>query len=141
MVILNEYTFEELNVGHRESFTKQISKHDIFLFSEISWDKNPLHLDEEYAKTTEFKRCVVFGMLGSIMHSTLAGMYLPGKYSLILREQSNFINPIYAGDKLTIIGEVIEKKDFGKLLFIETKILNQDKKNVIKGKLVVKVLK
>lgn len=138
---MNEYTFKNLNVGQEESFTKQITKEDILLFSKISGDKNPLHLNEEYAKTTEFKRCVVFGMLGSIMHSTLVGMYLPGKYSLILREESSFINPIYPGDKLTIIGEIMEKKDFGKLLFIETKILNQDKKNVIKGKLVVKVLK
>ena len=139
--MLNEYTFEELEVGHKESFTKKITKKDISLFSEISGDKNPLHLDEEYAKTTEFKKCVVFGMLGSVMHSTLAGMYLPGKYSLILREESSFVNPIYPGDKLTMIGELIEKKDFGKLLFIETKILNQDNKSVIRGKLVVKVLK
>ncbi len=139
--MLNEYTFEELEVGLKESFTKKITKKDISLFSEISGDKNPLHLDEEYAKTTEFKKCVVFGMLGSVMHSTLAGMYLPGKYSLILREESSFVNPIYPGDKLTMIGELIEKKDFGKLLFIETKILNQDNKSVIRGKLVVKVLK
>ncbi len=139
--MLNEYTFDDLNVGHKGGFTRLITNEDIPLFSKISGDKNPLHLDEEYARTTEFKRCVVFGMLGSIMHSTLAGMYLPGKYSLILKEESNFINPIYVGDKLTIIGEIIEKKGFEKLLFIETKILNQENKNVIRGKLVVKVLK
>ena len=137
---MNEFTFYELNVGHRESFTKQVTKEDVILFSKISGDKNPLHLDEWYAKTTEFKKCVVFGMLGSIMHSTLAGMYLPGKYSLILKEESSFINPVYCGDTLTIIGEITKKMDFGNLLLIETKILNQDNKNVIKGKLVVKVL-
>ena len=138
---MNEYTFDELSIGQKESFTKQITKEDILLFSKISGDKNPLHLDEEYAKATEFKKCVVFGMLGSIMHSALAGMHLPGKYSLILKEESSFISPIYLGDKLTIIGEIVEKKEFGKLIFIETKILNKDEKNIIRGKLVVKVLK
>ncbi|MBS3159120.1 MaoC family dehydratase [Candidatus Woesearchaeota archaeon] len=138
---MNEYAFEELSIGHRESFTRQVTDEDVLLFSKISGDKNPLHLDEEYAKATEFRRCVAFGMLGSILHSTLAGMYLPGKYSLILKEESSFISPIYSGDSLTITGEISEKKDFGKLLFIETKILNQDNKNVIKGRLVVKVLK
>lgn len=138
---MKEYTFEELDIGHTESFTRQVTNEDVLLFSKVSGDKNPLHLDEEYARTTEFRRCVAFGMLGSILHSTLAGMYLPGKYSLILKEESSFISTIYPGDMLTITGEITEKKEFGKLLFIETKILNQDNKIVIKGKLVIKVLK
>ena len=138
---MNEFTFEELDVGHRESFTKKISDSDILMFSELSGDKNPLHLDNDYAKSTEFKKCVAFGMIGSIMHSALAGMYLPGKYSLILKEESSFISPIYSGDMLTITGEIAKKTDFGKLIFIDTKISNQENKIVIKGKLAVKVLK
>ena len=138
---MNEFTFDELNVGHRESFAKKVSDKDVLAFSELSGDKNPLHLDNDYAKATEFGKCVAFGMIGSIMHSTLAGMYLPGKYSLILKEESSFISPIYPGDTLAITGEIAKKTDFGKLIFIDTKISNQDNKIVIKGKLVVKVLK
>ena len=138
---MKEYTYNELKIGHIEEFSRRISDKDIISFSKLSGDRNPLHLDESYARTTEFGKCVAFGMLAGIMHSTLAGMYLPGKYSLILKEESSFIGPVFSGDNIKITGELKDKKDFGKLLFIETKILNQKQKTIIKGKLIVKCLK
>ena len=138
---MNEFTFDQLKIGHTETFRRQISREDILIFSSLSGDTNPLHLDEDYARTTDFKKCVAFGMLGSTMHSTLSGVYLPGKYSLLLKEESNFINPIYAGDTLTVTAKLTEKKEFGKLIFIDTQISNHDNKKVIRGKLIVKLLK
>ncbi len=138
---MNSFTFNGLKVGFKASFSKKITDKDMRIFSEISGDKNPLHLDDAYAKSMGYDKCVAFGMLGSVLHSTLAGMYLPGKYSLLVKETSKFLSPLFVGDELTITGEVKDKKEFGNLLFIETKILNQDNKEVMRGEIIVKVLK
>lgn len=81
---MKEHTFEDLNTGHKESFEVSPSEEDMRLFSEITGDKNPLHLDEEYAKQQGFEGRIVFGKLVQSYLSRLAGMYLPGKYSLIV---------------------------------------------------------
>ena len=138
---MNTYTFLELSLGNSESFEKKVTQEDMALFSGITGDRNPLHLDEGYAKSAGFKGCVGFGMLGSSLHSTLAGMYLPGKYSLIVKEESSFLSPIYPGDTLTVTGTITDKKEFGNLIMLSTEIKNQQDEMVIKGKMIVKVLK
>ena len=53
-----------LNVetGESSHFSKTISETDITLFSAISGDFDPLHVDEEYAKTTPFGRRIAHGL-------------------------------------------------------------------------------
>ena len=52
-----------IEVGDKAYVEKVFTKEDMVLFSDISGDKNPLHLDEDYARTTMFKRPIVFGAL------------------------------------------------------------------------------
>lgn len=64
--------------------------------------------------------------------STLTGVYLPGKYSLIQSiDHVSFKKPVYAGDKLSITGTVTDKEDGLKLLRVKVKINNLDKKSVL----------
>ena len=138
---MNEYTYEEIKTGLEESFEKKITKEDILKFSEITGDKNPLHLDEEYAKTTPFKKNIVYGMFPVSLFSTLAGMYLPGRYSLILSSESYIKKPCFEGDILKISGKVDKKIDAGKLIILKIEIKNQENEKIIEGKMIVQVLK
>jgi len=138
---MNSYKFEELNLGMKKVFKKEIYEKDLELFSELTGDKNPLHLDEEYAKSTLFKRKVVFGQLVQSYLSTLVGMYLPGKYSLILSIESNFRKPVFIEDTLLVSGVLEEKIHVGKIIIIGTEIKNQYNQIVMDGKMRVKVLK
>ena len=51
----------DLEVGLRATFEREIYQEDILTFSNLSWDRNPLHVDPEYASTTQFSKPIVHG--------------------------------------------------------------------------------
>jgi acyl dehydratase len=57
---------------------------DVAAFAAISGDFSPLHMDDEYARGTEFGGRVVHGLLVGSLFSQLVGMHLPGKQALYL---------------------------------------------------------
>lgn len=77
------------------------------------------------------------------MLSTLAGMYLPGKYSLIHSVEVSFLKPVYAGDILNIKGVVTDI--YADLKAIKLKILisrlNEPNETVCKAKMKVLIMK
>lgn len=136
---MNTYTFDEISIGQKESFSVKITEAERDKFREITGDVNPLHNDPEYAKSMGHDRCVAFGMLSAAYLSTLAGVYLPGKNSLIQKTEVNFRKPVYVGDELTITGEVTDKSDTFKLIEVKVEIKNQDNVKVVKGKMEIAV--
>jgi len=79
-------------------------------FRVITGDDNPLHRDDEFAREIgggKFRSHASFGMLTASLYSTIAGMYLPGKYSLIHSfDEISFLKPVFAGDVLTGRAEI-----------------------------------
>lgn len=84
---------------------------------------------------------VVYGFLVSSFYSTLAGVYLPGKWSLIYDVEIGMTAPVYIGDELTVSGKVIGKDDAYKMLCLKLQIKNQNGRKVSKGKMRVIVRK
>lgn len=81
-------------------------------------------------------------MLTASFYSTIAGMYLPGKYSLVHSlEDLSFKKPVYVGDELTVTGKVIDKNDELRLIVLKVSIKNQNKDLVSKAKMKVLVMK
>ncbi|MBR5361427.1 MAG: dehydratase, partial [Lachnospiraceae bacterium] len=76
---MNTYIYEQIEVGHKESFKVTVTEADMDKFREITGDVNPLHRDTEYAKEHGYRDRVFFGMLTASYLSTLAGVYLPGE--------------------------------------------------------------
>lgn len=139
---MNVYTFEDIQEGMTESFSKQITSEMEDSFRKITGDYNPLHIDDSYAKQIgDYKQHVSFGMLTASLYSTIAGMYLPGKYSLIHSIEIKFLKPVYMGDVLTVIGTVAEKQENLQLLRLKVRIENQNRKCVSKADMKVLVLK
>lgn len=126
--MISDYT-----VGFQKTITKKITQDMVNDFAKLTGDYNPLHVDNEYAKTTEFKKPVVHGMLGANFVSTLIGMELPGQGALWLDQKFNFLSPIRVNDTLSIVGEVIEVNIRHNILKIAVKITNQLGKIVIEG--------
>ena len=129
----SEYTFEELFVGQKKSFSQKIDESMLTSFAEISGDFNPLHMNENYASGTNFGKRVCHGMLLASFFSQLVGMNLPGKNSLYFSQTLNFRNPCFVDDEIIIEGEIIEKKSSIKLISIKTTIFNQEGKCLIDG--------
>ena len=137
---MNTYTYEEIEIGHRETFTVTVTEADMDKVREITGDVNPLHKDADYAKDHGHKDRVVFGMLTASYLSTLAGVYLPGERSLIHSVDVKFEGAVYPGDELTVEGTVSEKNDTFNLIVIKVIIRNKDGKKVCKAKMQVGVM-
>lgn len=131
---MNEYCYNEIEIGQLESFNVIINQDMMDSFKRITGDTNPLHNDVDFAKK-DYEDKVVYGFLESSFYSTLAGVYLPGKWSLIYDVEIGMTAPVYIGDKLSILGKVIDKNDAFKMITIKLRIQNQYKKKVSKGKM------
>lgn len=139
---MNTYIFTELYEGMSESFSKEVTLEAEEMFRVISGDNNPLHQDDEYARQIKgYRQHVSFGMLTASLYSTIAGMYLPGKYSLIHSISIKFLKPVFVGDILTVTGTVSEKRDELKLIDLKVKIVNQIDECVSKADMKVLVLR
>lgn len=130
---MNEYTYEQIEVGQKESFEVVITEEMMEHFKAITGDINPLHNDAEYAKSLGHPDRVVYGMLTASMLSTLAGVYMPGKYSLIHEVDIKLEKPVFAGDTITIEGVVKEKNDTFSFIVLKVVAKNQDGKKVLKA--------
>jgi 3-hydroxybutyryl-CoA dehydratase len=95
------YYIEDLKPGMSESFTKAVTEKDIQLFGEVSGDMNPVHFDEEYAKTTPFKGRIAHGMLSLSYVSTVLGMKMPGPGTIFMSATCRFRAPVRIGDSVT----------------------------------------
>ena len=126
-------SFEEISIDQRVSFDLQITKEMIEKFAELSGDYNPLHMDENYAKNSQFKQRISHGMLLTSFFSQLVGMHIPGKKCLYLSQNLNFHNPCFIGDKISIFSKVIDKSESTKIVKIESKISNEENKLLLYG--------
>lgn len=130
---LLEYTFDEIEIGLKKEFQLEITESLVNHFAKISGDFSPIHIDENYAKETVFKKRIVHGMLLSSLLSRIQGMYLPGKHALYFSQSLNFRNPCFINDIVTVSGTVIEKSESTKILKIESTIKNQNNKTILSG--------
>lgn len=123
---MKHYTFEEVEIGLTESFTVLITDDQMKTFTGLSGDLNPMHTDAEYAKSKGYKDIVVYGMLSSLFWSTLVGMYLPGERCLLNKCDVDYRKPVYVGDLLTVIGEVVDKREGTRRIKIKGRMMNQE---------------
>ena len=130
----SEYSFDEIELGMQKSFKVDISKNMLDVFGRDTGDYNPLHMSEEYASSTSFKKRVCSGMFLASFFSRLVGMYLPGKHALHISQSLNFVNPCFIGETITVEGKVIDKSAATKIIKLETTITNESGKRIIDGK-------
>ena len=89
--------FEDLRVGQSASVEKVIGDEDVQKFGDISLDRNPVHFDEDYAKTTRFGGRIAHGMLTASLFSGLFGNTLPGPGCIYLSQTLKFKAPVKLG--------------------------------------------
>lgn len=99
---------EDLSLGQSASYTRTITEGDIQQFGAVSGDLNPLHFDEDYAKTTIFRGRIAHGMLSASFLSTVLGTQLPGAGSIFLSATIRFKAPVRIGDTVIAICTIRE---------------------------------
>lgn len=136
--------YEDYKVGDKAENAKTITEADVALFAEISGDFNPLHMNEAFARKSQFGKRVVHGCFSSALISAVIGMKLPGPGALYVSQTSNFQKPVFLGDTLTATAEVSEKftKKEGMLKFLKlsTVVTNQNGVVVTDGEALVIIM-
>lgn len=125
--------YEAFRVGDTATFSKTIGEADVVLFAAVSGDNYPLHVDEEYAKTTRFGRRAVHGMLSASLISTVVGLILQKPGGIYVEQSLRFRRPVFLGDTLTATAEVTELLPAERRMRIRVRVVNQDGKPVVEG--------
>lgn len=126
-----------LQIGDKASRTRTITDEDVRLFAQASGDTNSIHLDEEYAAQTPFKRRIAHGMLTASLISAILGNDLPGMGTIYLGQDVKFKAPVFIGDTVTAVVEVIKYREDKRIATFRTTVTNQDGVLVIEGEAVV----
>ena len=100
------YYFEDLSVGMEASVAKKITEQDIAAFAELSGDVNPVHLSDDFAAGTIFKRRIAHGFLTGSLFSTVLGTKLPGPGCIYLSQSLKFRAPVHIGDEVVATGKI-----------------------------------
>ena len=135
---LHGYYFEDMEEGMTDVYGKTITDADIVMFSGISGDINPVHLNHEFASETVFEERIAHGMLTASFISTVVGTKLPGPGCIYVNQTLRFKAPVRAGDtvnaRVTVTKLVPEKK------FVELKtVCSVGDKVVVDGEATVMV--
>lgn len=134
---MNRYDYEDLDTGHEEHFSVNITDDMLDSFRAVTGDMNPFHRDDDFARKYGFEGHAAFGMLTASFLSTLAGMYLPGEKSIIMSTETKFMKPVYPGDTLTISGTVAEKNDTYRVMKLKVSVKNSRGEKVLRGSMQV----
>lgn len=137
-VVKGTIFIEEIEVGMARHLEKTITDQDIALFAEVSTDRNPVHLDDDYAQDTIFQGRIAHGMLTAGLISAVIGEQLPGHGTVYLGQTLKFRAPVKLGDtvKATV---TVASLDAEKKRAVLTTVCTVGGKPVIEGEATVMV--
>lgn len=122
---------EDIEIGMMRSLAKVVTDRDIELFAEVSTDRNPVHLDDDYAQDTIFEGRIAHGMLTAGLVSAVIGEQLPGHGTVYLGQSLKFLAPVRPGDLVTAEVEVMEMDHSKRRVKMDTRCLVKGKKVLI----------
>lgn len=119
-------------LGDRKSISIQVTDKMVHQFADMSGDHNPIHLDDDYAKTTRFGRRIAHGMICAALISRCLGEAL-GDGGIYLGQTLKFLNPVFIDDTVTIHLYVAQFREERGIAIIETLVTKQTGETVVKG--------
>src|SRR5262244_358266 len=107
--------FEELTVGRAfdHPWTRTVTEMDNVLFSSLTMNVQPLHLDEEFASKTEFGQRLVNSLftLGLIIGMTINDTTLGTTIGNLGMTEVRFPKPVFHGDTLRVRTKVVSARE------------------------------
>lgn len=128
----------EIVVGAHREITKIVSDEKVRQFAEVSGDFNPIHLDEEAAGRSIFKKKISHGMLIASYISAYLGNEFPGNGTIYMGENIRFLKPIYIGTKIRLEFTILEIDDKNNAT-IKTDVYDQNGEKAVDGIAYVKL--
>ncbi len=130
----------DLKIGDKFSTSREVTDEVIRKFAEVSGDYNPIHLDEEFAKTTRFGRRIAHGMLSGAFISAVLGNEFKERKIIYLSQTMKFTAPVFIGDTVTATGTITNIREDKGIVTLETICTNQNGETLVKGEAAVMIL-
>jgi phosphate acetyltransferase len=129
---LENRLFDEIEAGQTAELQRTLTRDDIALFSKVSGDLNPTHVDEEFARASGAKGLVGHSLWATGLISSLLANVLPGPGTVYRSQSATFHRPVELGDVLTARVRVADKQADQVVVF-ECEVLNQRREPVMTG--------
>jgi phosphate acetyltransferase len=124
--------YDEIQPGQTAEFQRTLTRDDVALFSKVSGDLNPTHVDEAYAIRSGAKGIVGHSLWATGLISSLLANVLPGPGTVYRGQDARFHRPVHLGDTVTARIKVREKRE-GSVVVFDCEVLNQDRELVMNG--------
>ena len=130
---------DEFYIGQTASLSKVFKTEEVEAFAEMSFDRNPIHIDAGYAEQSIFGARIVHGFLVGSLISAVFGTQLPGKGAIYLHQEMSFRKPVFHGEEIKATVTVTNIRKDKSILYFDTKCENLKGEIVIEGNAVLKV--
>lgn len=131
-----------MNIEIGSTFTRSTKVTDEVVkgFAKISGDYNPIHLDEDFAKATQFGKRIAHGMISGALISAVLGDEMKDLNVIYLSQTMKFLKPVFIDDTVTVTATVTEVRDDKPIATVETICTNQAGNTVVAGEAVIMIL-
>lgn len=130
---------EDFYIGQTASLKKVFTTDEVENFANLSMDRNPIHVDSDYAEKSMFGKRIVHGFLVGSLISAVFGTILPGEGAIYLHQELNFRKPVYHGEEIIATVVITNIRKEKSILYFDTKCENERGEVVIDGKAILKV--
>jgi 3-hydroxybutyryl-CoA dehydratase len=90
--------FDDLSVGMTEVLSHRVKSAEVSEFAELTGDRNPIHLSDDYASHTQFHSRIAHGLYTASLISAVLGTRPPGPGAIYISQTLNFRAPVHIGD-------------------------------------------
>lgn len=129
----------QLNDAYQECFT--VTEGVYLSFQQCSGDYNPLHTNENFAKSKGFPQRVMYGNILNAFLSCFIGEKLPTKEVIIQSQEISYKHPVYLNDVLRFEAVISGVFESVRTIEFRYKFKNADDMVVAKGKISIGLLK
>lgn len=123
----------DITIGTTATRSLTLTSEHVEKYAEITGDRNPLHFDEDFASRTKFGGLIVQGGLTTGLLNALVAMDMPGPGTVFLSHDWRFTGPVYIGDTITAIAEVISAHPDKPVTQLHIEITRQTGETVLEG--------
>ncbi|MCH2630011.1 MAG: MaoC family dehydratase [Nisaea sp.] len=106
--------YEQFEIGmeFKHSLTRTVTESDNLLFCALTHNPQPLHLDEEFSKGTEYGQRIVNSLftLGLVIGVSVGDTTLGTTIGNLGMTDTRFANPVFHGDTIRSVTKVREKR-------------------------------
>jgi 3-hydroxybutyryl-CoA dehydratase len=135
--------YNNFHIGFKGFFTKKVTDKDNILFRDLSGDSNPLHFQDEVARSVGFAGKISNGFVteSRIAAALVETFGSENTLVLALKKNTNFLKPVYMDDDITATVEVVGRLESLQALKIKAGCFNQRNEQVVSTTMVIKICK